>query len=228
MDADRLFHRDRFSFRGSTQLDGIPLLHGAHAGALGTLTPFFAVAIGGVFVLGATNIALGIIVRNAYWSEQLDTLASAAWLSLVVLWVAALIVLRGREPVRKRNFQWAIPAGFCVVSLIWLRPLECYFALVYLHPLLALVFLDREIKNQRPQWRGAYHLCLAAVPLLLCVLWWKLHNAAPLPDDNELALRIARHAVRDCSPACHRISWSRRTRFLKCCTTESGSSRCHY
>lgn len=160
----------------------------------GPLTPFFALAIGGVFFLGASNIALSIVVRNAYWSEHQDRLASASWLSLVVLWVAALIYLRGREPSRPRNWQWAIPAGFAVVSLIWLWPLQCYFALVYLHPLLALLFLDREIKNQRPQWRRAYHACLAAVPMLLVVLWWKLHDSPPLPGDDELALRIARHA----------------------------------
>ncbi len=145
-------------------------------------------------MLGAANIALTIIASNAYWSEQQDALASAAWLSLVALWVAVLIYLRGREPSRPRSWHWAIPAGFFVVSLIWLWPLECYFALVYLHPLLALLFLDREIKHQRPQWRGAYRACLAAVPLLLGVLWWKLHDASPLPGNDGLSLRIARHA----------------------------------
>jgi hypothetical protein len=160
----------------------------------GPLTPFFALAIGGVFVLGGANIALSIIVRNAYWSEHHDRLASAGWLSLVVLWVATLIVLRGREPAQKRDWQWAISIGFCVVSLIWMWPVECYFALVYLHPLLAFIFLDREIKHQRPQWRGAYHVCLTMVPVMLGVLWWKLHDAPSLPGDSDLALRISRHA----------------------------------
>ncbi len=160
----------------------------------GPLTPFFTLAIGGVFALGATHIALSIIVRNAYWSDHQDRLASAAWLSSVALWVAALVYLRGREPSRKRAWHWAIPIGFFVVSLIWMWPLECYFALVYLHPCLALIFLDREIKNQRPEWREAYRLCIASVPLLLGALWWKLHAAPSLPGDNELALRIARHA----------------------------------
>ena len=160
----------------------------------GPLTPFFALAIGGVFVLGGANIALSIIVRNAYWSEHHDRVVTAGWLSLVVAWGAALVVLRGREPARKRDWQWAVPAGFGVISVIWMWPVECYFALVYLHPLLAFIFLDREIKHQRPQWRWAFRLCLAVVPVLLGVLCWKLHDAPSLPGDSELALRISRHA----------------------------------
>jgi len=66
--------------------------------------------------------------------------------------------------------------------------------LVYLHPLMALWILDREIRRSRPEWRRAYHACVACIPLLLGVLWWRLAGAPSLPGDDALTARITQHA----------------------------------
>jgi hypothetical protein len=75
-------------------------------------------------------------------------------------------------------------------------------ALVYLHPLMAFWLLDRELRRSRPRWRRPYHLCLAALPLFLGLLWWRLADAPPLPgeDADPLVLRIAGHAGKGMLP----------------------------
>ena len=53
---------------------------------------------------------------------------------------------------------------------MWAEPFALSVALVYLHPLMALWLLDRELRRSHPAWRPAYHVCLLAVPLLLVAL----------------------------------------------------------
>jgi hypothetical protein len=63
-----------------------------------------------------------------------------------------------------------------------------------LHPLIAFWLLDRELKRSRPEWRPAYHACLACLPLLLGVVWWRLAGTPPLPGDDDLTRAIRNHA----------------------------------
>jgi predicted outer membrane lipoprotein len=78
--------------------------------------------------------------------------------------------------------------------LNWLAPQAFSLALVYVHPLVALWFLDRQLRRTRPGWSRAYRVCLALLPLALAVLWWRLAASQPLADDGEVAFRIVRHA----------------------------------
>src|SRR5438132_671850 len=85
------------------------------------------------------------------------------------------------------------PLGFSI-ALVWLIPQAWDLALVYLHPCVALIFLDRELARRNHAWKRAYRCCLAAVPLLLAFLWWKLADTPSLPGDDALTVRITRHA----------------------------------
>jgi hypothetical protein len=84
-----------------------------------------------------------------------------------------------------------------LIALSWLAPLAWDLALVYLHPLVALWLLDRELLRSRPEWRRAYHLALCCVPVCLAGLWLQLHAAPHLPGDDALSWRIAQHAGAD-------------------------------
>ena len=85
--------------------------------------------------------------------------------------------------------------------------------LVFLHPLMALWILDRELRRRRPAWLLAYRLCLLGVPLLLGLVHdgvlaqgerqaqelWGLREAISeslsrvgLPHKNDVSLPIAR------------------------------------
>ena len=77
---------------------------------------------------------------------------------------------------------------------MWLAPQLWYVGLVYLHPLVALWFLERQLRRSPPGWLPAYHACLALMAVVLLVLWWRLANAPSLVEDDQLAIRITRHA----------------------------------
>jgi hypothetical protein len=179
----------------------------------GPLRAFFLTAIGGVLTLTASFIAMPILSRQFDWSGATLTYAAATWDSALVLWVAALVALRNHHRVHRRSPEagslspnapsppnsWHLPmaVAFLVISGIWIYPAAWDVALVYLHPLIALWFLDREITRHRPQWQRTYRRCLLAVPVALALLWWQLIHAPPLAGNDMLTMRITRHAGAD-------------------------------
>jgi hypothetical protein len=86
------------------------------------------------------------------------------------------------------------PAACLLCAGVWLSPIALNVALVYLHPLLALWLLDRELGRSRPAWRRAYRRVLVCVPLLVGVLWWHLHDAPDLAGTDQLTIAITDHA----------------------------------
>jgi hypothetical protein len=115
------------------------------------------------------------------------------WGTLLLLWVAVLTQMRSRQNPR-REWGWVWPVCLALVAVVWLFPYQWSLALVYLHPLIAFWLLDRELKRTRPQWRPAYHACLACLPVFLGVIWWRLADTTPLPDDDGLTHAISNHA----------------------------------
>jgi hypothetical protein len=162
----------------------------------GPLRLYFLTGIGGVLLLAAAFAALPSIDRwlgldSEHWLALLAT-----WNSALVLWVAALATLRARfNP--KRAWPWIWPAAGVLVALAWLWPRDWSLALVYLHPLVAIWFLDLELKRRRPAWRSGYHVALAFAALFFVSLFWRLGDAPNLPGDDALSWRIARHAGAD-------------------------------
>jgi hypothetical protein len=154
---------------------------------------FFLTAFAGIGFLTATYVALPLlynleVMKGDAWSTVL-----ASWNTLLLLWVGVLVWLRGKQKLR-RDWFWAIPVALALSSLNWLAPEFFSLAIVYLHPLIALWFLDRHLLRTRPDWRGAYHRCLCLLPLLLAGMIWQLSRMPPLADDNGLFWRITQHA----------------------------------
>lgn len=164
-------------------------------GRWGPLRGYFLFAFAGVFVLTAAFAALTWWAA-AVWGEEAFLTGLALWNSLLLAWIISLVLLRSRQRPR-RDWSWTLPVGFTLLAVNWLTPLAWDLGLVYLHPLVALWILDRELRRSRPEWRGAYHVCLVCLPLLLGLLWWRLANAPPLPGDDALTQRITNHAGAD-------------------------------
>jgi len=162
---------------------------------LGRSRSFFIVAFAGIASLLATYAALPLLAEAWMWSDGAWTLASGVWNSLLVLWLAALVWMRGRQSAR-RDWSWSFAVAFALIGVNWLAPQMFSLALVYLHPLVALWFLERHLRRTRPvAWRRAYHLCLATLPLFVGLLWWQLADAPALAAGQDaLTLRITRHA----------------------------------
>src|SRR5262249_43812141 len=76
----------------------------------GRLRGFFLLAFGGIFGLTAAFAVLPWCARGWEWDEQTWLTAEAAWNSLLLFWVAALVRLRTRQNPR-RDWPWVTPAA---------------------------------------------------------------------------------------------------------------------
>jgi hypothetical protein len=158
----------------------------------GKLWGFFTVAFAGIVGLTVGFALIPSNLGSASAALRADTLY-AGWNTAFLFWVATLVWMRSRTNPRFDG-GWVWPLAFLLVAGVWLRPFALSVALVYLHPLMALWLLDRELRRSRPAWRSAYHACLLTIPLLLAVLFWRLHDAPSLPGDDPVSVAIRQHA----------------------------------
>jgi len=154
---------------------------------------FFLTAFSGIAFLTVGYIALPVLYSFNLFPDHLWPTLLASWNSLLLLWIGVLVWLRGKNKLR-RDWSWALPVTFGLCALNWLAPEFFSLSIVYLHPLVALWFLDRHLVRTRPEWLGTYRRCLCLLPLLLVGMFWQLSRTAALPDDNGLFWRITQHA----------------------------------
>lgn len=160
---------------------------------------FFLVAFAGIGLLTATYLSLPLLYYSRIWSGEAWPNAIATWNTLLLLWIATLVWLRGKQQAR-RNWDWAWPAAFALAAINWTAPEMFSLAIVYVHPLIALWFLDRHLRRTRPAWLPTYRRCLFLVPILMAVIGWQLAGSTSLGDDNGLAWRITRHSGAELLP----------------------------
>ena len=154
---------------------------------------FYSVGIGGVVVLAAVYLTLYFASGNWLWSLESWAIFAASWNTAFILWVALLFYLRGRQRP-KSDWAWAFPVAFLLAALAWLVPQYWSLALVYIHPFIAMWFLERQIRRTRPDWLRAYHWCLATIPVFLVALWFAFASQPNLSEDTNLFWRITQHA----------------------------------
>ena len=126
-------------------------------------------------------------------SEEAWSTIIASWNTLLLVWLALLVWLRAKQKARAK-WTWLAPVGLALCSLNWLGPNFFSLAIVYIHPLVALWFLDRHLLRTRPEWSGVYRRCLCLLPLVLAAMIWQLSQSASLPDSNGLFWRITQHS----------------------------------
>ena len=154
---------------------------------------FFLTAFAGLTVLILTYVSLPFVYKAASWTENSWSVVLASWNTLLLSWLILLVWLRGKQKAWT-SWTWAVPVGLALCSLNWLAPDFFSLAIVYIHPLLALWFLDRQLLRARPAWSGAYRRCLCLLPILLAGMIWQLSQTPPLADDNGLFWRITQHS----------------------------------
>ena len=154
---------------------------------------FFLTAFAGLGVLTLTYVSLPFLYNAALWSEEAWSVVIASWNTALLVWIALLVWLRSRQK-RSANWTWTIPVALTLCSLNWLGPELFSLAIVYVHPLIALWFLDRHLRRTRPAWSRAYRRCLGLLPLVLIAMIWQLSRTSPLADDNGLFWRITQHS----------------------------------
>jgi len=160
---------------------------------------FYLVAFAGIGLLTLAYISLPALYYTRVWSGANWRNAIAGWNTLMILWIAALVLMRGKQKAQGDWF-WALPVAFALCAFNWLYPEMFSLAIVYVHPLVALWFLDRHLRRNRPEWLRTYRRCLILLPFLLAGMLWQLSRTAPLQDDNGLFWRITQHAGADLLP----------------------------
>jgi len=150
----------------------------------GKLRGFFLVSLTGIVGLTSSYAALPWLTQEYTTPAEVGTVY-AIWNSVFVFWIATLIWMRSRTNPRFDG-GWVWPAACLLCAGVWLNPIALNVALVYVHPLMALWLLDRELTRSRPAWRRAYRRVVGCIPLLLGVLWWHLRDAAELPGTDQL------------------------------------------
>ena len=160
---------------------------------------FFILAFAGIFLLTIAYVTLPVLYYTDLWSAENWPVAIGAWNTLLLLWLGALVLMRGRQNSR-RDWFWALPITFALCALNWLGPDLFSLAIVYAHPLVALWFLDRHLKRTRPEWLRAYRRSLLILPVLLAGMFLYLARTPSLTDDNGLFWRITQHSGADLLP----------------------------
>jgi hypothetical protein len=182
---------------------------------------FFITAFAGLGFLTLTYVSLPLLFRTASFTEEAGLTILAGWNTLLLAWLALLTWQRGKQKRRQKHgagwsgsglvsentlelghydWSWAVPIALALAALNWLRPDLFSLALVYIHPLVALWFLDRHLRRTRPEWLRTYRRCLLLLPLLLTAIVWQLSRTAPLADANGLFWRITQHSGADLMP----------------------------
>lgn len=160
---------------------------------------FYSVGIGGVVVLAAAYITLYFSSGNWLWSLDSWRTTTASWNTAFILWLGVLFFLRGRQRPQS-DWSWAFPVVFGLAALAWVVPHYWSLALVYIHPFIAMWFLERQLRRTKPEWLRAYHCCLATIPVFIGALWLAFANVPNLPNDTNLFWRITQHAGSDILP----------------------------
>jgi hypothetical protein len=158
----------------------------------GRAKAFFVTSIGGALTLTGVFAALPFLASSLNFSESGWVMANAAWNSALVLWVFLLTRLYVRE--RPRAWDWHLPVVFALLALAWFFPQGFSIALVFLHPLVALWFLDSQIARTRPAWRSTYRKGLVLAAAVFVVMLASTAGAPNLPGRDGLTIRITDHA----------------------------------
>lgn len=160
---------------------------------------FYSIGIGGVLILTAVYLAIYFTADNWLWSLNDWQMTVSMWNTAFVLWIGFLFFLRGRQ---KPQTDWtpAFPAAFLICAFVWLAPQFFSLSLVYLHPFVALWFLERQIRRTKKEWLTAYHFCLATIPFFILILYFAFANAPNLSTETNLFWRITQHAGSEILP----------------------------
>src|SRR5947207_5705373 len=138
---------------------------------------FFIVAFSGIGLLTLMYVSLPALYHANVWSGANWSNAIAIWNTLMIFWVGALVLMRGKQKAN-RDWFWVVPLAFVLCSVNWLSPELFSLAIVYMHPLVALWFLDRHLRRTKSEWLAVYRRCLMFLPFLMAAMLWQLSRAS--------------------------------------------------
>jgi hypothetical protein len=160
---------------------------------------FFLTAFSGVGCLTVAYVSLPLLYQTRVWSYEISLTTLGLWNTLLLAWLSALIVLRSKQK-QGSDTTWIFPIAFALCAFNWIVPELFGLTLVYVHPLIALWFLDKHLQRNRPHWVAVYRRALLLVPVIIGILIWQLWGTRSLAEDNGLFWRITQHSGAELLP----------------------------
>jgi hypothetical protein len=161
---------------------------------------FYAVGIGGVVLLTSTYLVIFFGSGNWFWNANSWQIIVSIWNTAFVLWIGTLFYIRGRQK-HKTDWTIAFAVAFLLAAFAWIVPNYWSLSLVYLHPFVAIYFLERQIRRTKKEWLKSYHLCLLTIPFFVAILYAAFAGAPNLLEENSLFSRITQHAGSEILPS---------------------------
>ncbi len=137
---------------------------------MGALRPFFVVSAIGIVTLTAALPVVARLPGWLGWPPWSVLWLIGCWNTALIAWCTLMVSMRSRTGPR-RDWDYAWPIGLAVIGFAWLQPIVLPVLLVFLHPLMGLWVLDREITKSRPEWRAPYRRSLKLLPAFIAMLW---------------------------------------------------------
>lgn len=160
----------------------------------GPMRAFFCSSFLGVFVLGVGYATLIALARAQAIEYEAAISFFQIWIFLLHAWIAALLV--SRRVHKRRQGLPVLQLFLTVVSWYFSlqAPLLFGLALVYLHPLVGLRILDRELRRSRPTWVAPYRAVLACAAAVLFSMVSTLLGSPSLETGTKIVEQITHHA----------------------------------
>ena len=156
----------------------------------GGLAPYYSWGLAGSLFLAGMFASLPWLAGD---NSETGLVLVAVWNSLLTVWIVGLARLRSRQNPR-RDWPFLIPIGFGLIAVNWMAPLAWSLALIYLHPLLALSFLDRELQRHPSVWLKSFRFGLLLIPVCLIGMAARWAGAPDVPGHDLLTWQITHHA----------------------------------
>lgn len=168
------------AFAGPHNLLELRYLLGRLPSRLTVFSRYFVVAGAGIAILAGSSIAMSWLGQDG----GLPPAVGPLWHTALIGWIASLALLKRLERPG-RSVDLILPISLAAASLAWWAPARFGMAIVFAHPLLALWFLDRELRGRHRRFRPAFHRALLVIPAAVALIWW----VVPAPAAAESPVR---------------------------------------
>lgn len=160
----------------------------------GTLKVYFATGM-----MGALILAVSFPLMAYLGKAQLITIPT--WIAAyqignvaLVAWVCSLIMIRHGSALSIPRFIVMLGVALSLIALIWKSPGYFGMSLVYLHPFVALLMLDLELRRSKPHLVAPFRMSAGLIPALIGILYWQLAGTPSIEQSDPLVAQICRHA----------------------------------
>lgn len=131
------------------------------------------------------------LIHNAMVPASTATACLLAWNQCLIVWVLALCYFRYQRRISKPIAVFASVHAILLTIANLLSPPIFTGTMLFLHPLVGLWILEREIRRTRKTWLNSYHWCLLSIPIAVLGLFLFLNGVPPDTENSQTLTRLS-------------------------------------